>query len=254
VLALACEDRWLAAGKGASLKLSIHNPTAQRLVVRLRGGGSRWSPRPAVSGLLRLHVRWRAVLEGGGQAYVEEPVDQELAEDLSVEPRTTLHLHVPWRPRPPPRCLIADVRVRAELFPVAIGWQGEPERLATLQFGETGLWWVPQEIGRGVLSGDFDQLGRGSAIGPAETLAVATACAALDVPRTVDLLILSMAGGGATSTAAAALRWLTGSSLGPSAERWQRWWDSPEGREYAKRTRALPSPVRRGAVDGGAGG
>jgi len=124
---------------------------------------------------------------------------------------------------------------QVELHPLAIQFEGEPDRVVALTCAPVDLRFAPPRVALGADDGGA-LLERALAEDPELVMGAALRTAQAGVADVVARLIRSLPGPDAKARRArfVALEWLTGKRFGGDVERWRGWWESDEGMRFGR--------------------
>jgi hypothetical protein len=227
------EDPWVALDGQGALRITIRNGGAKRLKLIGERSVGVWpfDREEHARTTLRL-VTEQATLRNGLQVAAGTELDDSIG-TIDVEPGGAAVVRVPFVAHLAKETLAASVTVRAELHPLALQFEGEPERVCSLPFDDVVVRFGPPRVAAAT-AGDRAPFEAGLADDPELLVAAALQAAEVDPAETVGRLIATLPGPDAAARRARiiALEWITQRRLGDSVERWRGWWDSEEGMRF----------------------
>jgi hypothetical protein len=228
-------ERWVALDGQGALRITIRNDGAKRLTLvgERRVGAWPFARDERARTSLRL-VTSQATMRNGLQVVAGTEFDDSLG-TIVVEPGDTVAIRLPFTAPLAKGALAASVAVRAELHPLALQFEGEPERVCALPFDDVVVRFGPPRVAAAA-DGDRVPFEAGLADDPELLVAAALRLAESDAVETVGRLIATLPGPDAAARRAriVALEWITQRRLGDSVERWRGWWDSDEGMRFGR--------------------
>lgn len=234
----AAESEWVELGGEGAVVVTIRNGGSRRLVLLGERSVGFWPFSSRERGCVTLHVRTlQASLAIGVQDGEETRVEEWTGDpsgSVVVAAGETRSLRLPIARNLARDAVAARIDVRVELHPLAVQFEGEPDRVVALHFAPVALHFAPPRVAlapadRALLDRALDEdpdLVVGTALRVAET-------GAADV---VARLITSLPGPDAKARRArfVALEWLTGKRFGGDVERWRGWWESDEAMHFGR--------------------
>jgi hypothetical protein len=229
------EAPWVALDGEGALRITIRNGGDKRLTLRgeRRVGFWPFTREEHTRTTLRL-ITAQATMRSGFQVSSGTELDDSLG-TIEVEPGSVAAVRIPFAAHLAKGALAAIVTVRAELHPLALQFEGEPERVCSLPFDDVEVRFGPPRVAAAA-PGDRAPFEIGLADDPELLVAAALHAAESDPSDAVGRLIATLPGPDAAARRARiiALEWITQRRLGDSVERWRGWWDSDEGMKFGR--------------------
>jgi hypothetical protein len=244
----AAESDWVALDGQAALSITVRNEGPKRLTLRNERHVGIWPFAHDERGRIALRLfTTQASLANGLQASVATQFDESV-ETIVVAPGGETAVRLPVTVHLAKATLAASVTVRAELHPLALQFEGEPERVCAVPFEDVVVRFGPPRVAA-AKPGDAAPFEAGLADDPELLVAAALRAAETDPAGTVGRLVATLPGPDVASRRArvVVLEWITQRNLGDSVERWRGWWDSDEGMRFGRGVAGQPP-----AADGGA--
>ena len=229
------EAPWVEFEAQGALRISIRNGGEKRLTLigERRVGVWPFKHEEHARTTLRL-VTEQATLRNGLQVTAGTELDDSIG-TIDVEPGAIAVVRLPFAAHLAKGVVAARVTVRAELHPLALQFEGEPERVCSLPLDDVVVRFGPPRVAAAT-PGDRAPFEAGLADDPELLVAAALQAAERDPAETVGKLIATLPGPDAAARRAriVALEWITQRRLGDSVERWRGWWDSEEGMKFGR--------------------
>jgi len=235
----AAESAWVELGGEAALVVTIRNGGGRRLTLLGERSFGTWPFGSSERGRVVFHQRTiQASLAVGVQDREETRVEEWTAFEADrfvVEAGATRSLRLPLASALARDALAAEITVKVELHPLAIQFEGEPDRVVALTCAPVDLRFAPPRVALGADDGGA-LLERALAEDPELVMGAALRTAQAGVADVVARLIRSLPGPDAKARRArfVALEWLTGKRFGGDVERWRGWWESDEGMRFGR--------------------
>ncbi len=235
----AAESAWVELGGEAALVITIRNGGGRRLTLLGERSFGTWPFDSSERGRVVFHERTiQASLAIGVQDREETRVEEWTAYESDrfvVEASATHSLRLPIASALAKDALAAEITVKVELHPLAVQFEGEPDRVVALNFAPVDLRFAPPRVALGVDDGGA-LLERALAEDPELVMGAALRAAQEGISDVVARLIRSLPGPDVKARRArfVALEWLTGKRFGGDVERWRGWWESDEGMRFGR--------------------
>lgn len=221
------ESSWIALDGEAALLLRVHNAGQRSVTLELERSMGVWPFDSEEFGCVRAEVvsTWASARLGVQQSLETLRIDQ--FGQLEVAPGSSGELCVPLGLALPKGAEALVARLAPVLYPLAIRFGDEPERVITIRFPELELRFGPAAVALAA-AGDAKPFERALEEIPAHVIAASLRRSESARQETIDQLIVSLPGPDARGRRArcVALEWLTERRFGDSVERWRSWWEA----------------------------
>ena len=230
---------WRPLGNEFEIYLLIRNVGSQAVSFPASRTVGWWPFRSEERGRIVFELAGVGLSPRVGIHQIRKTIQSKELSDLEIYPgeETTMSFAIPDPGNDATEYL--RLSIRATIYPLAVNFEGEPQRFTALQFPESVCHGVPSKVLERRPVADWTDLTRAAEQRPQDLLAWAALLCEQDRVRTVDSLMKALPGTDRQTQRRliTALRWVTRLSLGSSVDTWHSWWESEDGARWALRER-----------------